>query len=548
MTALSRAIAVATEGVRGWPRWLVLTLAGVGFVVLWGLPTIIIPLATDQVLYSLGARTILDGGQLYRDLWEIKPPLVFLIYAIPFALAGEHMEAIRVLDLVNTALAMGAVFLLGCRLFNERAAILGAGFYGFTYLTWARIEGLGEAESFMAAPLALAFFLYRPEDERRGVGPRALAAGLLLGMVFALKATALLFVLGLPAAEWLLRPDGRWTVSGALRRLSLAALGFLLVQGAIASYLAVGGALDDFIDIQRHYTAPYNAYRYAPNGSHARFLLAATSDWVRSAPFIVVPAVVALFFALYRPRQAAGVYLMALLAALGVLGIWWQGKVFRYHWLIMIPLLAPLAGYAVDQTARLFSSPGRREAWAAWALLVGGLLVLAFQPLLDTYDNYRTLVSFADGSLSRREVEARYHPLLPANHKLVDYVRMHGEADDQLFIWGLWPVTYFWLDRPLVDRFVGNHGLRATWAPASWRRELIDDLITAPPRFFAVAQGDNQPWLVGTSETSDEHLRNSFPELRRFLEEDYVPVQDMGLFVLYERAPVAVTVPTPASR
>ncbi|MDP3769247.1 MAG: glycosyltransferase family 39 protein, partial [Dehalococcoidia bacterium] len=132
MTALSRAIAAGTDGARVCPRWLVLTLAGIGFLVLWGLPTIIIPLATDQVLNALGARTILDGGQLYRDYWEIKPPLVFLIYTIPFAIAGEHMEAIRVLDLINTALAMGAVFLLSRRLFNERAAVFAAGFYGFS--------------------------------------------------------------------------------------------------------------------------------------------------------------------------------------------------------------------------------------------------------------------------------------------------------------------------------------------------------------------------------------------------------------------------------
>jgi hypothetical protein len=66
------------------------------------------------------------------------------------------------------------------------------------------------------------------------------------------------------------------------------------------------------------------------------------------------------------------------------------------------------------------------------------------------------------------------------------------------------------------------------------------DLMAAPPRFFAVARGDNQPWLVGSSETSDEHLRDSFPELRRFLEERYVPVLDLGLFILYERGSVAV--------
>src|SRR3990172_3356504 len=98
MTVLSRAIAAVREGASVRPRWLVLTAAGIAFVLLLGLPTIVIPFATDQVWFSLGARTILDGGQLYRDFWDQKPPLIYLLYSVPFALVGEHMEAVRVFD------------------------------------------------------------------------------------------------------------------------------------------------------------------------------------------------------------------------------------------------------------------------------------------------------------------------------------------------------------------------------------------------------------------------------------------------------------------
>ena len=126
MTVLSRAIAAATDGARVCPRWLVLTLAGIAFVLVLGLPTVIIPFATDQVWFALGARTILDGDQLYRDFWDQKPPLIYLLYAVPFALVGEHMEAVRVFDLANVGLAMAGVFLLGRRFFSELAELAGA--------------------------------------------------------------------------------------------------------------------------------------------------------------------------------------------------------------------------------------------------------------------------------------------------------------------------------------------------------------------------------------------------------------------------------------
>jgi 4-amino-4-deoxy-L-arabinose transferase-like glycosyltransferase len=517
------------------PRPLLLALVGGCFVLLWGLPTVVIPLATDQVQFALGARTILDGGQLYGDLWDIKPPLIYLLYAVPFALAGEHMEAVRVFDLVSTAVAMGAVFLLARRFFGEQAAVFAGGFYAFTYLTWAGADGLAEAEAFLAAPLALAFFLYRPEQRRRGVDPGALASGVALGAAFAIKTSALLFVVGLPVAELALRRHESWSGRDALLRLTAAAFGFFLVQGALVAYLAAGGVLDDFVDIQRRYTAPYMAYRWSPlDVSHPRFLIEVTGDWIRSTSFLVVPALAALLFGLRERERAGAVYLLAAVAGLGLLTIWWQGKMFRYHWLVMFPLLAPLAGYALDRTLRLFAPLGRRVLWAAALVSLGGLALLAFEPLLETYDNYRSFVSFADGSLSRRQVEARYQPLLARNHQLVDYVREHGDPDDRLYVWGFWPVAHFWAERPLVSRFVINSGLRATWAPESWREELMEDLMSHPPRFFAVARGDNQPWLVGTGETSDAHLRDRFPELRRFLDERYVLVLDIDLFALYD--------------
>src|ERR1700675_646830 len=130
MTAISRAFTHAR------PRWLVLTVSGVVFLLVLGLPTIIIPFGTDQVWFALGTRTILDGGQLYRDFWEHSPPLIYFLYALPFLLAGEHMEAVRVFDLINVGVAMAGVFFLGRRFFGERAGVIAAGLYAFAYLAW----------------------------------------------------------------------------------------------------------------------------------------------------------------------------------------------------------------------------------------------------------------------------------------------------------------------------------------------------------------------------------------------------------------------------
>ena len=517
-------------------RAMLVTTGAALIVLLFGLPTLIIPLGTDQVLYALGARTILDGGALYSDFWEIKAPMVFLFYAAPLATFGEHAVAIRLLDLANTLAGILAVYLLGRRFFSQAAALLGALLFGVTYLTWGNVGALAEAEAFMVVPLALAFYVYLPRDDARSTHMRAVAAGLLLGFAFTFKGTALLFFLGLPVAELLFRDEGRWSPAGAARRMVLAAAGFVAVQAAVVVYLAIAGGLSDFVDIQRNYTQPYSQFLYPEGTQYLRFLVDETSNWTRDTPHLIVPAAVGIIFALFRPRHQRGAYFLALLAIIGVAGIWWQGKMFNYHWLIILPLLAPLGGFGLEQLWRLFTNLPEQGRRLGLALLGALILLLFLQPLLHTYDGYRVLARRVSGSMSQAEVDVHYFELLEQNHQLVSYVRENGSSEDQLFVWGLWPVIHFWLDdRPLVSRFAANHGLRATWAPESWRNELMADLEAAQPACFAIGQGDVQPWLVGTNETSQEHFQNNFPALRSFVESGYELVLDNGLFHLYQR-------------
>jgi hypothetical protein len=68
------------------------------------------PLPSDAVLYDMQARTILDGGALYRDVFETNLPGIVWIHAAVRSLAGWSSEALRMIDL---AVFGGVVWLLG---------------------------------------------------------------------------------------------------------------------------------------------------------------------------------------------------------------------------------------------------------------------------------------------------------------------------------------------------------------------------------------------------------------------------------------------------
>lgn len=57
-------------------------LAGLAAVLLRGLPDLRYPMGVDQAIYSIVGQGLLHGQLPYRDLWDIKPPGIYYIYAL----------------------------------------------------------------------------------------------------------------------------------------------------------------------------------------------------------------------------------------------------------------------------------------------------------------------------------------------------------------------------------------------------------------------------------------------------------------------------------
>jgi hypothetical protein len=430
-------------------------------------------------------------------------------------------------------LSVGAVYLLADRFFSRRAALLAAALYGFSFFALADYTALGEAESFMNLPLILAFILYSTTDSNARSYSLAAASGLMLGLVVAFKLSSVPFVLGLPLMEIFLRTSD-WSLKGAVKRLSLAAVAFLGVQSAWVLYLIVDGSWSAFVDIQRNYTLPYNGFRWAHDEPYIRAVMRESSIWLKDGAYLTLPAWAAIVLALFRSARGP-VYFLGSMVLIAWLVVLWQGKMFHYHWITAMPFLAGLAGYSCASLLDLAQARGRRVFRSSVALLMLAFLVLGLGPILRTYDNYGVLIDRATGRLSAIAAEYRYDPELISKNELVEFLNVHSGPNDAFIVYGLWPAPYVELERPLPTRFVASHGLRADWTPVAWREEFIADLIADPPRFIILAAGDHQPWLTGNDMASDWHACYGFPEFRALLDQRYRVVFANDIFIIYDR-------------
>ena len=207
---------------------------------------------TDSNLYFTIGRGMLEGLMPYRDLFDHKGPLIFLLYALGALVSDTSFFGVFLLEAASLAAML---------FFAQRTVAL----YGRGRLTLAAIpltavvtvcatafnQG-GSAEEFCLPALSLALYcaLRRMREGEACRRPARLYAafGAAMGWVFSIKYTdcGLFFGLGLALLLYDVRVRGvRRAIASGLWML----LGMAAVVLPIGAYLAVSGVLDDMIQV-----------------------------------------------------------------------------------------------------------------------------------------------------------------------------------------------------------------------------------------------------------------------------------------------------------
>ncbi len=103
----------------------------------------------DESTFILMGQSILDGHLPYTELWDNKPPLAFVCFAVFIALFGKSIVAIRFAGALCVALVSFLIYLIGKTIWSDRIGILGA----TQFITISSV--LPEAQAIMTEHLAL---------------------------------------------------------------------------------------------------------------------------------------------------------------------------------------------------------------------------------------------------------------------------------------------------------------------------------------------------------------------------------------------------------
>ena len=425
------------------------------------------PLGIDQSLWASAVYGMGRGQTLYVDVWEQRPPAIYLTYLAGFTTLGWTEATVAWLDVIAAVLTTWLLWRLGTALADRTtgavAAVLfaaltmPAGLYGYGGFLERSV-----CETFIVVCVGAIALCATRIGTGRGLG-WAMAAGAFGGVAALYKPNAAVYLPAVWAWWWYVLPAGQRPLRMAVRVGVVMVAGALLPVVLTFAWLWSVGALAEartaIVDFNRYYVALGLA-----TPEHLVALAKAVWLRVKTDP-VWAGGVVAALVACARLLRTRTVPPLAALAlcwgGASLVVIFVNGaRLFNSYFLqAHAPLCLAAAWWLVERPvhAPRLARVGR----AALATVMTVLLVFGSYPgraAARTADDWHRLTGQIDratyleafgGYANNRGYSAR------ANQELADYLARHTTVDEQVFLFGINGAgVYFLAGRLTAHRFL----------------------------------------------------------------------------------------------
>ncbi|HJQ42117.1 MAG TPA: glycosyltransferase family 39 protein, partial [Jatrophihabitantaceae bacterium] len=433
----------------------------------------------DEGFLATQAQVLNDGGRLYEDVVDRKPPIVPYLYAATFRITGsDGLFDVRVLALiahVATALLIAAI---ARRRWGDGPAFAAAMLYLVASAGLVVEDSQAASFEVFMLPFMCAAMYFGERDH-------PVAGGVSTALATLAKQVAATTMLPLAYLAW------RKQRFAGVARLAAA---FILP-------IAVGAVYFGWSD--------FFFWVFTGTGSY----LDASGSW----------SVV-----LNRGASGTGVFLGANLGAFVlVLGAWrrWRDELDLWLWLVAA-MIGAAAGFRFFGHYFLQLAP-------PFALLAAGTLARARR-----IDWIRTAVLGAASIVVFVVLNLSMHPnVLPRYDRIAAAVSARTKAGDHIFVWGQIPQLYWAVDREPATRFLtsgfltgfgggrsAQHVGREYAVPGAWD-DFQRDLAAHPP-VLIVDVSSKTP-------KGEEFAVEHFPEFESYLHAHYNAVEVVDGATIY---------------
>ena len=441
----------------------------------------------DEAWFASTSKVLVEGGNLYQDVWCNNQPLPLFFGELLFQVFGLHMDAIHLGSLFLVFLVSALLFCIGSSFFSPAVgggAALTYALLSTTYYT-PRIIGTTTEALMVVFTCATIYCFLQGRVNARVYG--FFGAGLLSFLAVISKPAAvtqlvLFFILLLPRRS---QPKGLH-----LKSLALLGAGYLCGLSLLVLYLADAGSLDlwwyQSLISRVEYVSQITLPDFLSKLIRQPFSFGLITSWIwllswggrqgkeknRTAYWVILSWLVSAFVGVSMGRRFYANYFiqmfpaMSLLAAVGVTHLWQMprkrlNKIFLYTSgvLFLLPFLWFQARVMVHWY--FFVDPQAHSQIQLWGMCVE----------------------------NREVVEAS------------NYIRSRTQSGDSIFVWGPKPELYFLSGRDMATRYPVYDVANNSEPPfdASADLETVEVLRKVRPRYIIdvmrnIQLEDFAPW------------------------------------------------------
>lgn len=480
----------------------------------------------DPSIYASIARYWQDGLIPYRDVWEFKPPLIFVALRAGFALWGYEAESLRRVLLILTTLGALSLY-FGLR---RARCLIAAPVAALGLMTLVVVDPWGlplqNTES-LVVPFAASAIGCAAAHQRTARWWWALLAGTCLGLATSGKQPAAVFSIpvGLQLCLWG-APDG-WRARAwyVVQRALFAVSGFALVVLAFVLYFASQDAVSAFynavvVDGARYSRAFTLAWVHPatlnPSLSKRIPVLVARTLSLRPMwpfvdagqmwPFVGAVGVLVPLTLLRPSRWVATVWAWLLAASLAVL----VGPAGEAHYLVMtLPALALTVGIVCELVWPDRDPP--RRGRHTMRLLCGTAIAAIL------YGS-----TWNDGYFPRRTQSAPVNDIEEQARQIGQQIRAAAQPGDRLYVEDEPLQIYLYAGVPPASRFI------------YWNAPNPDAMAD---RAAALKQNPTFLFVTQASERRLQALRANPTATPLPIDQSYAPWVTSPVGVVYRRDP-----------
>jgi len=371
----------------------------------------------------------LSGGRLYADIWDNKPPFLYVLYA----LFHSDLFSVRVFSFVVGLFAVLGFYFLAKALFQKpqvsrNTTLLFAFLFGLPLL-----EGnIANAENFMLLPILLcAFFLFRFLSQKEQNTKKLILPGVLLSIAFLFKIVAIFDF----AAFFLFLVFVTMRDLSDIRRVIKIVIpfvgGFFAPIGLVFLYFLVNGTLSMFIDAAFRQNVGYVGYGnqlFIPQG-------------LLIAKVVLLGFVVLLLFIKRRTLSPSYLFL-TLWFFFSLFNAFFPQRPYTHYLLVLLPSLCLIVGLFSKETVQSFVQHSQSRFSLLFRIHVAVffflllLILSSFHLYGKTILYYPNFVLYFLGGKSTSAYQAFFDSQTPKDYNIVSFLSLHQKKGEGLFVWG----------------------------------------------------------------------------------------------------------------